>query len=104
MLCVSCCLRREGVGPSTRFPSSRREEQFLCFALSGPKRSYSRNLGARSFSYKPLCSTEMPQLGKSPEIKELSGIEREILWLPRRLTSIYLRDAAVITMLWSSFI
>src|SRR5260370_1824658 len=85
MLCVSCCLRREGVGPSTRFPSSRREEQFLCFALSGPKRSYSRNLGARSFSYKPLCSTEMPQLGDSPEIKELSGIEQEILWLPRRL-------------------
>jgi hypothetical protein len=27
----------------------------------------------------------MPQLGVSPEIKELSGIEREILWLPRRL-------------------
>src|SRR5260370_28992740 len=72
MLCVSCCLRREGVGPSTRFPSSRREEQFLCFALSGPKRSYSRNLGARSFSYKPLCSTEMPQLGDSPKIKDHS--------------------------------
>jgi len=73
----------------------------LCFEWS----SYSRNLGARSFSYKPLCSTEMPQLGESPEIKELSGFEREILWLPRRgFTSIYLRDAAVITMLWSSFI
>jgi hypothetical protein len=83
MLCVSCCLRREGVGPSARFKVVVEKNNFCALLLSGPKRSYPGNLGARSFSYKPLCSTEMPQPRNSPAIKELSGFEREILWLPR---------------------